>query len=41
LSKDAQELLQFGAAAQQFIERNKNGCVQAKKIMDFSKKEVQ
>ena len=38
LSKDDEELLEFGATAQQFIAHKKNGCVQAKKIIDFTEK---
>lgn len=37
LSKDHRELLDFGAVAQKFIEQNKNGRVQAKKIIDFTR----
>lgn len=35
LSKDRAEMLAFGAQAQRFIAENKNGHVQAKKIIDF------
>lgn len=38
LSKDARELLEFGAKAQQFIVQNKNGRVQARNIIEFTNK---
>lgn len=41
LSKDPRELLDFGAAAQKFIEQNKNGRVQAGNIIEFMEKTAQ